>query len=108
MAVVIEIGSQQSFGATGCMFGAENSLQLGAAANQTLPRGQWMVALSANDIVQYTPDAGTTFRTLIPALSGGLVASDGFNVRIHNTGVADTGSEKTFYSAYQGVPGSLS
>lgn len=105
MSVVIEIGSQQSFGATGCMFGSETTLQLGAAGNLILGRGQWMVALSANDIVEYTPDAGVTFRTMIPALNGGLVASDGYNVRIRNTGVADSGAAKTFYSQYKGVPG---
>lgn len=103
--VVMQLGVQQNFGAAGCSFGSETTLQLGATLKQTLSRGLWMVACSADDLVEYTPDSGTTFRTLIPAGSGGVVYSDGFNVRIRNTGVADTGGIKTFYTEILAVPG---
>lgn len=103
--VIMQIAAQQSFGAAGCYFGAETTLQLTAAANKVLDRGLWLVALSANDLVEYSPDAGVTYRTALPALTGGQIFSDGYNVRIRNTGVADTGSDKTFYSQILAVPG---
>lgn len=95
MAVVIGIGVQQVFGSSGCQFGAENSVTMGVSANQTLAEGLWMVILGTQDSLQYTPDAGTTFRTLAPVGTAEVVFSDGFNVRIHNSGTAGT---TTYYT----------
>ena len=103
--VPIQIGTQQNFGAAGSFYSVETTVQLAGAANVVLARGLWMVACSANDVVEYTPDSGTTFRTLIPAMSGGMVYADGFNVRIRNTGVADSGAVKTFTVQCKAVPG---
>lgn len=103
--VVMQLGLQQNFGAAGSYFGAHTALQNTAAGNTTLPRGLWQVTCSANDIVQYTPDSGATYYTLLPSLTGGLVFSDGFNVRIHNTGVADSGAVFSYYAQVLAVPG---
>lgn len=103
--VVMELGIQQIFGASGSYYSAEIGLQLGASASKILDRGLWMVTLSGNDKVQYTPDAGITFRDVILVGLGGVVFADGFNVRIFNTGVADTGAVKTFLVQIKAVPG---
>lgn len=95
MAVVIGLGIQQVFGSSGCQFGAENNVTLGVSASQVLAEGMWMVALGSHDVVQYTPDSGTTYRTLLAAGTGGLVFSDGFNVRLDNNGTAGTA---TYYT----------
>ena len=42
--------------------------------------------------VEYSPDGGTTWRLLIPAGEGGVVISDGSNVRLNNTGASDEDS----------------
>jgi len=48
--------------------------------------------LGANTKVEYSPDNGTTWRDLIPAGEGGVVISDGSNVRLNNTGASDEDS----------------
>lgn len=102
MAQTIELGVQLSFGNAGCPYKAEQSVVLAANANQTIANsvgagdsafaslpGWFMVLPSANDVVQYSPDGGTTWRDIIPSSGFGYVYSDGFNFRIHNGGVAD-------------------
>lgn len=104
MAVTLELGVQQAFGSAGCPFGTEQAIQLGAGANKVVANsvgagvsantslpGWFMVLLSANDKLQYTPDGGVTFRDLVAAGGSLVFYSDGFNFRILNTGVADVG-----------------
>ena len=68
------------------VFGSEQSVLLDAGITQTISKGIYLVSLGANTKVEYSPDGGTTWRTLIPAGEGGLVISDGSNVRLNNTG----------------------
>ena len=70
------------------VFGSESSISIAAGGTYTVPKGIWLVSLSANTSVEYTPDGGTTWRTLIPAGGGGVVISDGSSVRIRNAGTA--------------------
>ena len=63
-------------------FGSESSVSVDAGATYTVPKGVYLVSLAANTSVEYTPDGGTTWRTLIPAGQGGLVVSDGSSVRL--------------------------
>jgi len=67
---------------------SETAVEVGAGATYTIPEGVWLVSLGANTRVEYSPDGGTTWRTLIPAGQGGLVVSDGKNVRLYNAGTA--------------------
>ncbi len=69
-------------------FGTESAVSVGAGATYTVPKGVWLVSLGANTKVEYSPDGGTTWRTLIPAGQGGLIISDGSNVRLNNGGTA--------------------
>jgi len=68
------------------VFGSEQSVLLDAGVTQTISKGIYLVSLGANTKVEYSPDGGTTWRTLIPAGEGGVVISDGSNVRLNNTG----------------------
>lgn len=116
MPLTIILGQQQAFGAPDSLFGAEQAVQLGANANQVIANvigagssqfnngaGMFMVLCSANDKVQYTPDGGVTFRDIIAAGGFGYVFSDGFNFRILNTGVADTGAAITRLTPLKGA-----
>lgn len=100
MPITIPLGQQQAFGSTGSAYGAETTTTTGANQTTVLPLGWWMVLNGARQSVQYTPDAGTTFRTLIAASAAGVVWSDGFNVRIANDA---TGGTSAFYSQIKGL-----
>jgi len=74
------------------VFGSESTVTVTAGGTYTVPKGVYLVSLGANTKVEYSPDGGTTWRTLIPAGQGGVVISDGSNVRLNNTGGADEDS----------------
>lgn len=69
-------------------FGTESTVSLNAGSKYTIPKGVYLVSLGANTSVEYSPNGGTTWRTLIPAGQGGVVISDGQNVRLNNAGTA--------------------
>ena len=71
------------------VFGTESTVTVTAGSTSTISKGVFLVSLGANTKVEYSPDGGTTWRTLIPAGEGGLVISDGSNVRLNNTGTSD-------------------
>ena len=108
MANVIPIGVQASFATAGGVFGSEVKIQLALNATRVLGGGvtataagtrpAWfMILCSPNDFVEYTPDAGTTFRTLIATGGTGIILADGLgNVRLSNAGMADAGSVFTY------------
>ena len=70
------------------VFGTESAVSVGAGATSTIAKGVYLVSLGANTSVEYSPDGGTTWRTLLPAGTGGVVVSDGSNVRLNNAGAA--------------------
>ena len=74
-------------------FGSETSVSIDAGGAYTVPKGAYLVSLGANTRAEYTPDGGTTWRTLIPAGGGGLIVSDGASVRLYNGG---TGAESSY------------
>ena len=92
MPIVIPLGQQQVFGSTGSAFSAETTTTSAANQNTVLSVGRWMVVNGAHNTVQYTPDAGTTFRTLIALSASGICWSYGFNVRINTDATAGTSS----------------
>jgi len=69
-------------------FGTETTVSVDAGSTSTISKGIYLVSLGANTSVEYSPDGGTTWRTLIPAGQGGVVISDGSNVRLNNAGTA--------------------
>jgi len=69
-------------------FDTETEVSVDAGATATIPKGVYLVSCGANTSVEYSPDGGTTWRTLIPAGGGGIVVSDGSNVRFNNAGSA--------------------
>ena len=69
-------------------FGSESTVSVDAGATYTIPAGIYLVSLGANTSVEYTPDGGTTWRTMIAAGGGGIVISDGSSVRLNNSGTA--------------------
>lgn len=69
-------------------FGTEQTVSVGAGATSTVPEGVYIVRLGANTSVEYSPDGGTTWYTLIAAGGTGIVFSDGTNVRLNNAGAA--------------------
>ena len=68
--------------------GTESAVSVAAGGTYAIPAGIYYVVLGANTSVQYTPDRGTTWRTVIPAGHGGLVVSDGTSFRLYNAGTA--------------------
>ena len=71
------------------VFGTESTVTVTAGSTSTISKGVFLVSLGANTKVEYSPDNGTTWRDLIPAGEGGVVISDGSNVRLNNTGTSD-------------------
>jgi len=74
------------------VFGTESTVTVTAGSTSTISKGVFLVSLGANTKVEYSPDNGTTWRDLIPAGEGGVVISDGSNVRLNNTGTSDEDS----------------
>jgi len=74
------------------VFGTESTVTVTAGSTSTISKGVYLVSLGANTKVEYSPDNGTTWRLLIPAGEGGVVISDGSNVRLNNTGASDEDS----------------
>ena len=70
------------------VFGTESAVSVGAGATSTISKGVYYVTCGANTKVEYSPDGGSTWRTLIGTGGAGLVISDGSNVRLNNGGVA--------------------
>lgn len=100
MPIVIPLGQQQVFGSSGSAFSAESTTTSAANQNTVLAVGWWMVVNGAHNTVQYTPDAGTTQRTLIALSGAGICWSDGFNVRIANDA---TGGTSAFFTQIKGI-----
>src|SRR5262245_25906341 len=100
MPITVPLGQQQAFGSAGSAYGAETTTTSAANATTVLPVGWWMVVNGARNSVQYTPDAGTTQRTLIAASAAGTVWSDGFNVRVLNDA---TGGTSAFMTQIKGL-----
>ena len=71
------------------VFGSESSITVSAGGVSTIPKGIFLISLAPNTKVEYSPDGGNTWRTLIPAGQGGVVISDGSNVRLKNDGTSD-------------------
>jgi len=69
-------------------FGTESTVSVPAGGTSVISKGVYLVSLGANTSVEYSPDGGTTWRTLLPAGTGGVVISDGSNVRLNNAGAA--------------------
>jgi hypothetical protein len=69
-------------------FETETTVTVGAGSTSTITAGIYLVSLGANTSVEYTPDGGTTWRTLLATGTGGVVISDGSSVRLNNAGAA--------------------
>jgi len=69
-------------------FGTEISVSVAAGGTSTVAKGVYLVSLGANTSVQYYSAAAGAWRTCIPAGHGGLIVSDGANVRLYNAGTA--------------------
>ena len=69
-------------------FGTEQTVSIDAGATSTIDKGIYYARCGANTSVEYSPDGGTTWYTLISAGGVGLVISDGSNVRFNNGGTA--------------------
>ena len=74
------------------IFGTESTVTVTAGSTSTISKGVYLCSLGANTKVEYSPDNGTTWRDLIPVGEGGVVISDGSNVRLNNTGASDEDS----------------
>ena len=75
------------------IFGTETTVSVDAGATSVIDKGIYYVRCGANTSVEYSPDGGTTWYTLIAAGGTGLVISDGSNVRLNNAG---TGAEDSY------------
>lgn len=103
MSNKITLAQQQAAGAVGSAFGAENAVLLTTTQTVTFSAGIWYVmpggAANAVATVDYSPDSGTTWRTLYrggadATRTGGVVYSDGYNTRLAQ---ASTASSTTSY-----------
>jgi hypothetical protein len=101
----ILLAQQQDAGSVGSGFGAENAVLLTTTQVITLGQGVWLVSpggvANAVATVDYSPDSGSTWRTIIRGVADTarlftVVFSDGFNTRISQTGTASTTT--TYYT----------
>jgi len=97
---IINPNVQLTFGAPQSPFGVENAVLLTTTQSVVLSQGVWMVQTAdVNTALQYSPNLGTTWRTLVQGVAAGrgaIVYSDGFSVRLNQaTAVAAT---TTFYT----------
>ena len=70
------------------VFGTEVTASVSAGGTYTVPKGIYLASLGANTSAEYSPDGGTTWRTLISAGGSGIIISDGSNVRLSNAGAS--------------------
>lgn len=66
-----------------------------SSAQLLSPPGFYFIVTGAQNNVQFTDNMGTTYRTLIPVSSQGMVWSDGTTVQITNTSTG--GSSARYY-----------
>ena len=69
------------------VFGTETTLSVEAGSTAVISKGIYYVRCDTNVSIEYSPDGGTTWVTIIPAGGAGLIISDGSNVRANNAGV---------------------
>ena len=69
-------------------FGSESTVSVEAGSTSTISEGLYIARCGANTSVEYSPDNGTTWHTLISTGGTGIVISDGSNVRFNNTGTS--------------------
>lgn len=56
-----------------------------SSGTQVIPAGAWYVQAVTDVKLQYSPDGGSTWQDLTPTGTGGMVFSDGSNLRLINT-----------------------
>ena len=100
MVVQVFPPSPGNFGSSTSPFGTENVSTSTATATITLtPPGFYIIVTGAQNLVQYSPNSGGLWRTLVAASTTELIWSDGQNMRIYNT---STGGTTTFYTQILG------
>ena len=70
------------------VFGTEQTVSVGAGSTQMISEGVYIARCGPNTSVEYSPDGGTTWYTLISTGGIGIVFSDGSNVRFNNVGTS--------------------
>ena len=77
-------------GTSGAYFGAEVVILLAVGATSVLPIGICLVAGTPGINLDYSNDGGTTWVAITPAGTGGLMVSDGTDVRLNGGTVGGT------------------
>ena len=70
-------------GTPGAYFGAEVTIPLAIGATSVLPIGIFLISAVTTVNVSYSNDGGTTWFLILPGGYGGLVVSDGTNLRLN-------------------------
>lgn len=70
------------------VFGTESTVSVPATSTSVIGKGIYYARCGPNTTVEYSPDGGTTWVTLVTTGGAGLVISDGTNVRFNNAGEA--------------------
>ncbi len=70
------------------VFGTESTVSVPATSTSVIGKGIYYARCGPNTTVEYSPDGGTTWVTLVTTGGAGLVISDGTNVRFNNAGAA--------------------
>jgi len=81
------------FAQIGKEIGTETSITIAAGDTAVIPAGVYLVSENTAVNIEYTPDGGVTWRVVVSG-HGGLIISDGANVRAVNT---DTVNPQTIY-----------
>lgn len=80
-----------TYGSGASMFDTEaTTVTTASSATVLSPPGFYFVITGAQNSVQYSPDGGGTYRTLLPASSESMVWSDGITVQVTNTSTGGT------------------
>lgn len=78
--------SASTYGAQGVPFGSQSTINSTTGSTFVIPVGQYLVVTGSGNVVEYSPNAGGSYQTLMAASSGGYVWADGVTVRFRNTG----------------------
>ena len=81
----ILLNQAAALGAVGSPYGALQSQVLALNATFVLPAGTVVVIGVAGIATQVSSDGGTTWLTVFPAATGGIIPSDGFIWRVNAT-----------------------
>ena len=83
----ITLAESITIGQPGSFYTAEQTITVASAGSTLLPQGVWIIVPVSNVSVEMCVD-GSTWVTIIAVDTGGMIISDGYNVRLNASAAA--------------------